>query len=413
MNKPIVVLRLVDRLAMGGVQQSVIAYLRHADRGRFRILCAAMQPAAAPPGWLDLPEAAACLTLDARHDRDRRAIRRLACLLVRERVDILHCHSYHANVFGRQAAILAGVPVVIAHYHSTYGHRRDDRFAAWERTLWPFTSRALMVSEAVRQARTEWTGLGAGRSAVVRVPIDIDRLRAARGHSLPALETFLSQGPAGRPLVATVGRLVPLKRVEDLIDAMALLQAEGRDAALAVGGDGPERPRLEARAAERGVARRIAFLGHLPEAAPLLAAAKAFALASDVEGFPQCNLEAMACGVPVISTPAGGAFEADPGARAIVQVPHRDPPGLARAIARLLDAPDEAARRAEAGARIAEQFDAGPWTRRIEALYEEEVAAGWLARNRPWGYGGPLAPARLALERARWRLWRRHFNRRR
>lgn len=105
----------------------------------------------------------------------------------------------------------------------------------------------------------------------------------------------------------TVGRLVPWKQVNGLLEALTEVPELG----LVVVGDGPERPRLERRARELGVQDRVYFAGRRPkkEALGLMAACDLFVLNSAYEGLPHVVLEAMALGLPVVATAAGGTPE--------------------------------------------------------------------------------------------------------
>ena len=109
----------------------------------------------------------------------------------------------------------------------------------------------------------------------------------------------------------SVGRLTPAKGQILLLQACAALQAEGLDFRLAVVGDGPDRALLQAAVAEQGLAGRVRFTGPLNQAEVRseLAVADAFVLPSLAEGIPVVLMEAMASGVPCISTPVNGIPE--------------------------------------------------------------------------------------------------------
>jgi len=114
--------------------------------------------------------------------------------------------------------------------------------------------------------------------------------------------------PLRTPVKAvTVGRLIPLKRVDGLLEALKELP----DLGLVVVGDGPERPRLERLARDLGVSDRVYFAGQRSkkEALGLMAACDLFVLNSAHEGLPYVVLEAMALGLPVVATAVGGTPE--------------------------------------------------------------------------------------------------------
>ena len=114
--------------------------------------------------------------------------------------------------------------------------------------------------------------------------------------------------PLKTPIKAiTVGRLVPWKRVNRLLEALEKIPELG----LVVVGDGPERPRLERMAQDLGVSDRVYFAGQRlkRETIGLMAACDFFVLNSTYEGLPHVVLEAMGLGLPVVATAVGGIPE--------------------------------------------------------------------------------------------------------
>jgi glycosyltransferase involved in cell wall biosynthesis len=104
----------------------------------------------------------------------------------------------------------------------------------------------------------------------------------------------------GGPMIVTLARMMPQKRLDILIRAFAKLPNE--DCRLTILGDGPARPKLEALSKALGVARRVAMPGFTEEVIPYLREANLFALSSDYEGWPAAVFEALASRVPVVST---------------------------------------------------------------------------------------------------------------
>ncbi len=203
-------------------------------------------------------------------------------------------------------------------------------------------------------------GLEAEIAALMRVPparistIADPAISNAEASALAA-EAVRSAAPAAGRLFLAVGRLVRQKRFDLLIDAFALGGRPGDR--LAIIGEGPWRRRLDARAARRGLAGRFLLPGHVGNLVPWFAHADAFVLSSDYEGLPAVLVEALAAGLPVIST------RSSPGVSALLDglgrlVEAGDVPGLAAAIAADLPPPQTAAAHARAAAFRIEQ--AGP-----------------------------------------------------
>ena len=158
------------------------------------------------------------------------------------------------------------------------------------------------------------------------------------------------------PVVGAVARLATQKRLERLLDAVALLP--GVHCVLA--GDGPRAPELHAHAAVRDITGRVHFLGHRDDIPDVLALLDVFVICSDREGMSNAMLEALAAGVPVVSTPVSGATDAlepladgtSPGTIAGPQ-----PEAIAAAVGRILaDHELRASMKRAAATRIAERF---------------------------------------------------------
>lgn len=113
--------------------------------------------------------------------------------------------------------------------------------------------------------------------------------------------------PPDALLIGGVGRLVAQKRFDRLLEAFAPLPAHAR---CVIVGEGPLRESLERRASELGLARRVTFTGHRDDVPALMSALDLLVVSSDRESMANVMLEAMASGVPVLSTPVSGAIEA-------------------------------------------------------------------------------------------------------
>jgi glycosyltransferase involved in cell wall biosynthesis len=198
------------------------------------------------------------------------------------------------------------------------------------------------------------------------------------GVPLPPAEESAPPESAGPPRILFVGRLVARKGVDRLLEALARLRT--RPWRLEIVGFGPERDPLERRAAELGIADRVAFLGRVTNA-DLVAAyrrAACFVLPAtlderaDTEGLGVVLLEAMSYGVPVIATRRGGIVDvvADGETGLLVE---DDPAALADGIATLLEDPARGRALGRAGhARVRERFGWNSIVDRLEAVYRAE-----------------------------------------
>ena len=159
------------------------------------------------------------------------------------------------------------------------------------RLVYPRATVLIAVSGGVSDKLQASFGVNAKSIAVIPNPVDAAALAAAaRNRNELADHT---------PYIIAVGRMVSVKNYAMLIEAFAKSALTCR---LVIAGDGPEREALQELAARLGIADRVIMPGWLSNPYPALAGASAFALSSNVEGFPNALVEAMALGVPVVAT---------------------------------------------------------------------------------------------------------------
>jgi glycosyltransferase involved in cell wall biosynthesis len=370
------VVRLITRLNVGGPARQALLLSRELNAEFPTTLIAGR----APPeeGALAdeaVPVRPAPLVRPVRPALDLRALWSVRRTLAAVRPAIVHTHMAKAGAVGRAAArsLGGGRPRTV---HTFHGHvlegyfspRVQSAFIAAERRLARWTDVLVAVSSEVRD---ELLDLGIGRTGSFRViplGLELDPFLAIDGPS--GVLRSRAGIPAGAPVVGAIGRLVPIKAIDVLIDAMA----EVPDAHLVLVGDGEERGALAARAVDVGVAERVHFTGWFVDVAAALADCDVVALSSRNEGTPVALIEALAAGRPVVATHVGGvAAVVVPGETGLL-VPPGDAGALATAIRTLLVDRALAERLATAGrARAAAEFGADRLVRDVRLLYRELV----------------------------------------
>jgi phosphatidylinositol alpha-1,6-mannosyltransferase len=253
--------------------------------------------------------------------------------------------------------------------------------ATWSRRV---LSRASVVVCAGSYPEAEARRLaGARLPPVIRIPPGVDTLRFA---PLDARERASMRArlllPSKGPLVVSVGRLVPRKGLDVLIDAAAICTTKFPDLTLAIAGWGRDHRRLRRRA--RAARVRVHFLGMVTEddKVGLLGAADVFAQPCrsrwrglEQEGFGIVFLEAAACGVAQVAGRSGGSNEAvQSGVTGLVVDDPRDPAAVAAALDALLSDPDGRDEMGSAARRRAEaEFDYDLLARRLSSGLEDVI----------------------------------------
>jgi N-acetyl-alpha-D-glucosaminyl L-malate synthase BshA len=178
-----------------------------------------------------------------------------------------------------------------------------------------------------------------------------------------------------KPILMHVSNFRTVKRVRDVVRVFAEVNRE-LPSVLVMIGDGPDRPAAEEEARMLGVANSVSFLGKLDQIAPLLAAADLFLLPSQSESFGLSALEALASGVPVIGSNAGGLPEVILDGETGVLCGVGDIPGMAAAALEILQNPkrwSEMSRLAATDAR--ERFSRDAIVTKYESLYRTSLPA--------------------------------------
>ncbi len=217
-----------------------------------------------------------------------------------------------------------------------YGARLDPSFDRAVRRLLRAADRTVFVSEFLRR---QGLALGARPEAsrVILKGVHLDRFSVTRDRS--AARQSVGAGP--EPLILAVAGLVTIKGLNHVLDALALVKASGRRFSFVVCGEGPERAALESQAKQLGLWQDCTFPGKIPRdtIASYFAAADLLVHGSLIEASGNVLLEAMASGLPIVCTDAGGPAEYVSDGETGFVVPVADPPAMAKRIVTLLDDP--------------------------------------------------------------------------
>jgi glycosyltransferase involved in cell wall biosynthesis len=179
------------------------------------------------------------------------------------------------------------------------------------------------------------------------------------------------------PQIVSVARFHPVKRHEDLIEALALLDEEQVAFRCIFVGSGQALENARSLAEQVGLKESTEFSGELApdQVAALLKQADIFVLCSDWEGLPRSVMEAMAAGLPVVGTDVNGINELVIHRETGLLVPPRDPEALAHAIRTLLLDPELRIEMGRKGrSRVKDEFDLQKTTQQLEDFYASAIA---------------------------------------
>lgn len=368
------VLSLITRLNIGGASRQVLLLGRDLSP-RFAFTLAAGRPESHEGEMTDpaVRVEPVSLVRPVSPADDLRASVQVRRLISQVEPQILHTHMAKAGAVGRgTAATMRHRPLTV---HTFHGHvlegyfspRRQQAFLVAERALARRTDALVAVSDEVR---TELLALGIGRPEqfqVIELGLELDAFLALDGPGDGGFRKSIGV-PVGMPLVAVVGRLVPIKDHPTLLRALAELPGVH----LAIVGDGESAADLKGLVEQLGLGDRVHFAGWHLDLVPVLADIDAVALTSRNEGTPVALIEAAAAGRPVVATAVGGVPSVVRDGVSGYLVPPGDPAAVADRLRRLLADPALRASMGAAGrAHVSSRFGAARMIADTEALYDD------------------------------------------
>jgi len=287
---------LINSLGTGGAERAVMAAAaelrkRHRD---VRILCLERSPAESPVPFVLLSG----MRADAGGFRKLATLPVLAIRLSRyvgqENVHVVMSHLFRANFVNVLAKLLARS----RHKAIVVNHTRVSRLSSeglqgrinWVlcRWLYPRADLVASVSAGGASEAARLLGLRGDKCVTLHDPIDVAAASSGAARAVDA--------------VVCVGRLVALKRFQDVIIAFARVAMDHPGLQLRIVGDGPEREVLRRLSEKLEVAERVTFFGMIPDPARVVAGCTCFISSSETEGFGMAIVEALAAGVPVIAS---------------------------------------------------------------------------------------------------------------
>lgn len=354
------VLHLDEQRTWRGGEQQASWLVQGLVRAGHRVLIVG-RPGSA---WLANPHGGVEVTriaLPLANEFDLYSAWRIAQIVRAQPVDILHAHTSHAHSLACLARRMAGRGKVVVHRRVSFPPRQD-----WlNRLKYAAPDRLVAVSRHVAEVLLA-AGIDAARVRVAHSAVDLSRLEVA------AAPRNALGVPGDAPLLVSAGALVGHKDHALLLDAFAQLRARFPQAHLLIAGEGPLRAALEAQCEALQLGASVQLLGHRGDVPALIRAADVYVSSSWSEGLGTSVLEALACGVPVVATVAGGVSEMVIDGETGWLVPNRNVSALLQALGTALDdRPCALAQAARGRAHVEAHFTAPGMVAGNIAIYEE------------------------------------------
>lgn len=328
---------VLPSLGGGGAERASVDLLRGIDRQRFDITLALF--ARSGRFLQELPDDILLYDLRGRQSYDVRLIWRLAGVLRRERPDVIFSVLRYTNLITLLACRLSGTRagVVVNEQNppsAEFALFGGGRVKAWFlRRLYPGADQVTAISTGIARELVSTYDLPPDKVQVIPNPVDLLRVKTL---AAARVEHPWFSAQAGLPVLVAAGRLHPQKGFAHLLRAFSAVRRV-LPCKLVILGEGPLRAELEGLVASLGLADDVALPGFQENPYNYIAHADVFVLSSLFEGFGNVLVDALALGVPVISTrcPVGPEDIIADGVTGVF-VPPADEGALAQAILRVL-----------------------------------------------------------------------------
>jgi glycosyltransferase involved in cell wall biosynthesis len=360
------VLLVGDTLNFGGTEGQFVELACGLDRARWDLEVACIRAEGPLRARLEATgvHAWSCGRGSFKSPRVVGAIRALARHLRARRVQIVHCFDFYSNVLGVLAARLARVPAIIASQRDL-GNLRPWHEQRVHLAMLRLATHVLVNSEATAATLGGTHAGRMGRLSVIRNGVDLERFRPADPRPWH---------PEGGLAVGTLANLRPEKGLLQLVEAAVLVARQAPGVRFSIWGEGPLRPALENRIRDLGLVDTVRLHGSTREPEKALQQCDVFVLPSLSEACSNVLLEAMASGLPVVTTRVGGNPGLIEDGRTGLLVPAGEPSALAASIGRLLASPALASRLATAArARALAEFGMNRMIEHMGNLYDHAL----------------------------------------
>lgn len=369
LNPSIRVLHVVEDMKVGGMERVIASIVTGLDPAKYvtQVLCLSRGGTVADE-LTGQGFSVTTLGLDNYHHPSQ--FLTLYHWLRGQKIQILHTHGYFAGVFARLAGLLAGIPLIISHVHSTYVYFRGKHLFM-ERLLSYWSDRIICVSQAVQNWVVEHEHIPRKKTVIIYNGIRPPSVATNNG-TMSERERKIWGIPRGDAVFTVIASLTPNKGHRVMLESFASLLEDHPNATLLIVGDGPLRSELETRARQARIDNKTVFTGLRTDIDAVLSLSDVVLLPSQSrEGLGMALIEAMSASLPVIGTNLGGIPEVIQNGINGFLVPTENPYALADAMFILANEANLRIRMGRESRRIYEErFTLSNMIQQIEELYE-------------------------------------------
>ncbi len=294
---PLNILHVIPKLTVGGVENQLLMVLKNYDRKIFSPIVCCLSDSGDLGSEIESCGVELICLNKLKHTFDWTIIKDIYKLIKQKSVKIIRTHQYHANLYGRIAALFAKVPCIVASVHNVYTIDTKIHRRIFNHFLAHYTDRIVAVSKAVMHDILQYDRISHKKICVIYNGIEMKSFLNIHGNIRKEFGI-----PENISLIGTVGRLTAQKGHKYLLEAINKLKFKFPEIKLLIAGDGPLKNDLIKYAQSLNIHDKVIFLGLRRDIPIFLSSIDIFVLPSLWEGLSNALIEAMASGKPVIAT---------------------------------------------------------------------------------------------------------------
>ena len=361
------ILQVIATLVISGAEGQLFELVRRMDKGKYSIIVCVLRERGY---YAQKLEELGIKVVELRKNKrlDLGMFFKLVRLMKVEKIDLVHTYMFTSNTWGRFAALLAGVPIIIAGERGA-ARWKSKFYLLIDRVLARFSDKIMANSNGVVDFYVSESGISRDKFLVVHNGVDVDKFRRQQISLKIKQELNIPQGNA---VIGTIGRLMAQKGYKFFLMAAKLIQQRFPSVNFLIVGEGLELEELRSLSHKLEIADNVIFAGFRDDIPEILSIFDIFVSSSLYEGLPNVVLEAMASGLPVVATNVEGSSEVVIDGKTGFLVPAKNYMILAEKVLFFLENVDLARKMGQMGKeRVEKEFSFDKMVREMCSFYDE------------------------------------------
>ncbi|MES2223538.1 MAG: glycosyltransferase [Patescibacteria group bacterium] len=366
-DRKIKVVIVINDFTAAGAQKLIVDVLNHADRQKFDYSLITLITFEGKKTFYDLiPQDIKIKKLSWKGIKDIKGWLSLFRTLRKIHPDVVVSHLFFSNTVTRIIKLFLGFKIITVE-HNTY--TKKTRFEIFiDKWLSFVTYKIVAVSETVKEFTAKQENISESKFEVIQNGIDIQKINETiKPYNKSAIKKELGFKDSDR-LIINVGRLTTQKNQKLLIEGFDLFVKEYIDYKLLILGDGTLRETLSKRIVDLGLNGKVFMMGSQMDIFRYYIASDFFISTSDIEGFGIAHAEALACGLPVLSTRTAGPDRMISEGKNGYFIDNRTPEGVRDVLVKMDGSYLKIVEMGQCAIETASHYDIGITAKRYEAL---------------------------------------------